>query len=47
MERTLGGKSDHTEMLRFLEDLRDNKRRAKRRPKVARKVKARRARKRA
>jgi 3-hydroxyisobutyrate dehydrogenase len=25
MERTLGGKSDHTEMLRFLEDLRDNR----------------------
>jgi 3-hydroxyisobutyrate dehydrogenase len=45
MERALGPKSDHTEMLRFLEDLRDNKRRAKRRPKLARKVKKRGARK--
>ncbi len=30
MERSLGPKSDHTEMLRFLENLRDNKRSAKR-----------------
>ena len=47
MERKLGAKSDHTEMLRFLEDLRDNKRRVRRRPKLAGKVKKRSARKRA
>ena len=47
MERALGAKSDHTEMLRFLEDLRDNRRHAKRRRKTAGKVKKRGAGKRA
>lgn len=40
MERSIGPKSDHTEMLRFLENVRDNKRRSKRaskRPRKARK----------
>ena len=38
MERSLGPASDHTEMLRFLENVRDNERRSKRASKRPRKV---------
>ncbi len=41
MERTLGARSDHTEMLRFLEDLRDNKPRSARAAGARKKTRAR------